>query len=458
MLMHVVVAISILSFASSYFFGESESFNCGHYGNDERPCSFERRDETGVVDVFFSQLKAGDEPWLYYGSSIEGMVHTIELMLAESIDSGRRNINVHIVSDIPEVLHLNFTDYIKEHVTLYNTSEPRFMKIRSDFFALYKDRHHSYNDVGYEFTCFLRWLFYNMVAEQQQSGSSPRRMQRIVTMDADIVFMHPVDTVFSRAIATLTRGNCSKAFEDFDVVVMGYGCVHFFSSTGLSKYANYVTAFYEQDVATVKNHVLHFSHYSDMDLIKEFVNENKRHRSSCLTALAKTPNFLKSRSCQRGGNQHLKIDEKVTCHDYEELGCVVASTMTEFQKVVVPKVLIHNLIDVLKLNNTREGKGVALENERELHDLVQVRGTGHNKKDFPGNLSLCYLHFQGLHKRVTVQWTLVLRHLYWRYRQLRHPHLYEHDETMKEKLFLCKYGNTDVMYLDENIQLREVGR
>ena len=415
----------------------------------------------GVVDVFFSQLEAGGDPWLYYGSAIEAMVHSVELMLAGTIDSGRHSLHVHIVSDIPQVLHLNFSNYVKDYVTIYDATEPQFVKVRTDFFAVYKDRHHSHNELGYEFTCFLGWLFYKMIAEQPQKGpsGSSRQMQRVVSMDADVVFMHPLDLVYSRAIATLTRGNCSHAFEDFDVVVMGFGSVHFFSSAGLNTYAKYITAMYEQDVAAVQKRIWRdgrFRHYSDMQSMEEFVNEDRRRRSSCLTAVDKAPRIT-SLSCQEGGDRI----EGAACHDYEALGCMVASTMYEFQKVATPKLLMHKLIAALDATQRGIGTTSVLEGEQELHDLLEVTGDltlqGDSKRFLPGNLSLCYLHFQGGHKRTAVQWTLVLRHLYWRYRSLRHPKLYENDESFQDMLFFCKEGFSDVMYLDGNVQLREVG-
>ena len=454
--------MAIMSLVNAYFYAGSESFSCGDYGIDERSCSFERREEMGVVDVFFSQLKAGDDPWLYYGSAIEAMVNSVELMLAESIDSGRRSVYVHIVSDIPEVLHLNFSNYVIDYVTLYDATKPQFMNVRTGFFDVYKDRHHSQNEMGYEFTCFLRWLFYKMIAEQPQKGpsGSSRQMRRVISMDADVVFMHPVDMVYSRAIATLTRGNCSHAFEDFDVVVMGFGSVHFFSSDGLSTYAKYITALYEQDVAIVQKRIWRdgrFRHYSDMQSMEEFVNEDRTRRSSCLTAMDKAPSVT-SRSCQKSGDRI----EGVTCHDYEALGCMVANTMTNFKKVATPKLLMHKLIAALGATHRAVGTTSVLQDEKELHDLLEVTGTltlqGDSKKFLPGNLSLCYLHFQGSHKRTAVQWTLVLRHLYWRYRSLQHPKLYQNDELLQKRLFFCKEGFSDVMYLDGNLGLREVGR
>ena len=75
-----------------------------------------------------------------------------------------------------------------------------------------------------------------------------------------------MNAVFSRVISTLSQGNCSQAFHDFDVAVMGMGSVHLFSSTGLAKYAKYVLSLYQRmllrcDHAKKRGR----RHYSDMD-------------------------------------------------------------------------------------------------------------------------------------------------------------------------------------------------
>jgi hypothetical protein len=146
-----------------------------------------------------------------------------------------------------------------------------------------------------------------------------------------------------------------------------------------------------------------------------------------------------------------------------------------FENVADLKVLLRVLVDVVR---REEGGGekekekdkekesdhrVGTMDEKRLHELVQVTGSllnhdhahgSSSRRDryLPGNLTLCYMHFQGGHKRVAVSWGLVLRHLYGRYLQLRRPH-----EEKRERLFIVKFGYTDVMYVDENLSLREVG-
>ena len=123
---------------------------------------------------------------------------------------------------------------------------------------------------------------------------------------------------------------------------------------------------------------------------------------------------------------------------FDGIGCVVANTMQAFQKKTKAKILMHKLIEA---KDTKTGMA-------SFSDLVQMTGKG-----IPDDLPLCYLHFQGSHKRVSVQWTLVFLHLYERYR--RPASVSEHKGG--SELFLCKEAYTDVMYLDNDFVLREVG-
>lgn len=427
LLMGLVVLIHTT--VRGYFYEKTEFYNCGDYNAYESHCAQESREDMDVVDVFFSQLKAGTDPWLYYGSSIEGMRHSIELMMVDS------KVRVHIVSDLPEVLALKFKDNDDGHggqrVFLYNVTHD-YESLRADFFDLYKDRHYSGNDVGYEFTCFFRWLLYDKIV--QSPSYANMRMSRIMTLDADVVFMNPVNVMFSRVISTLSQGNCSQAFHDFDVAVMGMGSVHLFSSTGLAKYAKYVLSLYKKDVSSVLDHAKKRGrrHYSDMDRMEEFVSENKRQRSFCLT-------HYKYDFMPEEGVDGVVASWATQKAFFDGIGCVVANTMQAFQKKTKAKILMHKLIEA---KDTKTGMA-------SFSDLVQMTGNG-----IPDDLPLCYLHFQGSHKRVSVQWTLVFLHLYERYRR---PASVSEHKGGSEKLFLCKEAYTDVMYLDNDFVLREVG-
>ena len=255
----------------------------------------------------------------------------------------------------------------------------------------------------------------------------------IITLDADVVFMQPVDMMYSRVISTLSQGNCSQAFEDFDVAVLGMGSVHLFSALGLSRYAKYIHDLYSKDVSSTFNHAKKRGrrHYSDMDRMEEFVQEDRRLRSYCLTHYE----FMPEES----------VDSVVGSWSsqkpfFEGIGCVVANTMRAFQKKTKAKILMNKLIEARSSATATNGTN--------FNDLVKVTG-----KAIPDNLSLCYLHFQGAHKRVSVQWTLVFLHLYEVYRRS----FQQQQQLSADKLFLCKEHFTDVMYVDDDLVLREVG-
>jgi hypothetical protein len=181
-----------------------------------------------------------------------------------------------------------------------------------------------------------------------------------------------------------------------------------------------------------------------MDRMNEFVDADRRHRSCCL-ASPRRPRVV-SQSCStssgkgsgkeeegegegvKGGETAAAAAAAATCYDYHALGCVVVNSVKAFENVADLKVLLRILVDVVR---REEGGGekekekekesdhrVGTMDEKRLHELVQVTGSlldhdhahgSSSRRDpyLPGNLTLCYMHFQGGHKRVAVSWGLV---------------------------------------------------
>ena len=175
-------------------------------------------------------------------------------------------------------------------------SRTKFAMEHRRFHEMYKQNHYSVNNLEYEYLCFFRWHMFRIVVENMNNfvfvGPGEQKIKRVLTIDSDVVLFQNVGEFFDSLanglqLVSPTRGDV------FDVIVVAHGAVQLWTEQGIIRFSKYVMDWFNRpshvifDIA--KQHQSRKrTHFSDMNLIGYFANENATLRNACPVVAANT--------------------------------------------------------------------------------------------------------------------------------------------------------------------------
>jgi hypothetical protein len=185
-------------------------------------------------------------------------------------------------------------------------SRTKFAMEHRRFHDMYKQNHFSVNNLEYEYLCFFRWHMFRIVVENMNNfvfvGENEPKIKRVLTIDSDVVLFQNANVFFDSLLNGLQL--ISPIHGDvFDVIIVAHGAVQLWTDQGLVKFSKYIIDWFNRPRHVIfemaKKHKSRTrTHFSDMNLISYFANENASMRNACPIVAANTNKRLRDEFSQ----------------------------------------------------------------------------------------------------------------------------------------------------------------
>lgn len=206
-------------------------------------------------------------------------------------------LRIHIFSR--DRIVLNQAAYLGYIV--HDLASPSLTSIKDDFMNRYSKNHFSVNDVEYEGLCFYRWLIFAHVVREWSKLEPNNPIRNIISFDSDVLMLMDLHLFRSRVLEVLEPKTVQSSRKDsisaipWELVVVLPGALHIWSAHGMVSYAQFINSWYSRDHESIKSNTKLIAgyigdtlHFSDMQMVEEFVKKDELKRSICLSSVIET--------------------------------------------------------------------------------------------------------------------------------------------------------------------------
>lgn len=182
----------------------------------------------------------------------------------------KNDLRIHIITDNTQILK----EIETSGFPFYGYNLKYFDHLNTSFHALYK--HISVNTITYEYLCFYRWLVINeIVVSWSVHSNTP--MQKIITMDLDVVILANPNTFFTDVFAKFKMN-----YHKSNFIILIPGGLILWSPLALNQFKEYLINWYNRNYEEIKlstteaahDIINNQTHFSDMYMLINNCNIN----------------------------------------------------------------------------------------------------------------------------------------------------------------------------------------